>query len=165
MYLNKVFLIGNLTRDVTLRSTPSGQPVADFGLATTRVWTDHLGQKQQETEFHQIIVWGKMAELCSQYLSKGRLVLVEGRIRTRTWVDQNGTKRYRTEIIAENIKFGPRKEEAETIKTPEEIMTPPEESLEIPQEETTEDLPIVDASSKEDFNQQEEGIDLEDIPF
>jgi single-strand DNA-binding protein len=170
MYLNKVFLIGNLTRDVTLRSTPSGQPVADFGLATTRVWTNQFGQKQQETEFHQIIVWGKMAELCSQYLTKGRLVFVEGRIRTRTWVDQNGIKRYRTEIIAENIKFGPRKEAVETLKVPEELESIPEEDLEIlpkeetiisPSEEPLEDLP----SEEENFNPGEENIDFEDIPF
>jgi len=173
MYLNKVFLIGNLTRDVTLRSTPSGQPVADFGLATSRIWTNQLGQKQQETEFHQIIVWGKMAELCSQYLTKGRLVFVEGRIRTRSWVDQNGMKRYRTEIIAENIKFGPRKEAVETLKIPEELEPiPEEESIEIPKVNLDEESTVFPAEdslenipSEEGVNPDEENIDFEDIPF
>lgn len=163
MYLNKVFLIGNLTRDVTLRNTPSGTPVADFGLATTRIWSDATGQRRQETDFHNVIVWGKMAELCSQYLRKGRLVFVEGRIRNRSWVDQNGIKRYRTEIIAENIKFGPRREETitpepqkefEEVAVPEEI-TFQEESL-MPEE----DLPLGENSSTEGEN-----INLEDIPF
>ena len=100
MNLNKIFLIGNLTRDVILKTTPSGQSVADFGLATNRVWMGANGQKQQEAEFHNIVVWGKMAELCSQYLAKGRMVFIEGRIRTRSWQDANNQKRYKTEIIA-----------------------------------------------------------------
>ena len=106
-----VLLIGNLTRDVTLRNTPSGQSVADFGLATNRTWVNGQGEKKQEAEFHNIVVWGKMADLCSRYLSKGSLVFIEGRIRTRSWIDQNGNKRYRTEMIAENVRFGPRRDQ------------------------------------------------------
>lgn len=164
MYLNKVFLIGNLTRDVTLRNTPSGTPVADFGLATTRIWSDASGQKRQETDFHNVIVWGKMAELCSQYLSKGRLVFVEGRIRNRTWVDQNGIKRFRTEIIAENIKFGPRKETGPSIisESPREL-----EEVNIPEELTLEEEPSIDEGVplEEDLTSEEGNINLEDIPF
>jgi len=108
MNINKVFIAGNLTRDVELRSTPSGKSVASFSVATNRVWYDQAKQKQQEVEFHNVVVWGKMAELCNQYLAKGRSVFVEGRIKTRRWVDASGQKKSRTEVIAENIQFGPK---------------------------------------------------------
>lgn len=109
MNLNKVFIIGNLTRDVELRTTPSGQSVASFGVATNRFWNDQAGQRQQETEFHNVVVWGRQAEIANQYLAKGRMVMVEGRLRTRSWDDQqSGQKKYRTEVVAERIQFGPR---------------------------------------------------------
>lgn len=109
MNLNKVFVIGNLTRDVELRQTPSGTAVATLGIATNRVWTDKSGAKQEEVEFHNVVLWGKQAELAKQYLAKGRLVMIEGRLRTRSWDDKTtGQKRYRTEIIAERMQFGPR---------------------------------------------------------
>lgn len=103
MNLNRAMIIGNLTRDVELRSTNTGQNVANFGVATNQVWTDSSGQKQERTEFHNIVAWGKLAEICSQYLAKGRKVYVEGRLQTREWESQDGTKRNRTEIIAENM--------------------------------------------------------------
>ena len=108
MNLNKVVLIGNLTRDPELRTTPSGQPVASFGIATNRVYTDKGGQKQKQTEFHNIVAWGRLAEIANQYLTKGKSVLIEGRLNTRNWDAQDGTKRYRTEIIAETLQLGPR---------------------------------------------------------
>src|SRR3989344_6005054 len=108
MNLNKAFVLGNLTRDPELRQTPTGQSVATFGVATNRMWTDHAGNKQTQTEFHNVVVWGRLAEIASQYLGKGRLVLIEGRITTRSWQDQQGQKKYRTEIIAENMQLGPR---------------------------------------------------------
>lgn len=108
MNINKVFVAGNLTREVELRSTPSGKSVASFSVATNRIWMDANKQKQQEVEFHNIVVWGRMAELCSQYLAKGRSVFIEGRIKTRKWQDASGAKKSRTEIIAENIQFGPK---------------------------------------------------------
>lgn len=108
MNINKVFVAGNLTREVELRSTPSGKSVASFSIATNRIWMDANKQKQQEVEFHNIVVWGRMAELCSQYLTKGRSVFIEGRIKTRKWQDASGVKKSRTEIIAENIQFGPK---------------------------------------------------------
>ncbi len=117
MNFNKVILIGNLTRDVDLRVTPDGIPVATLGVATNRVWIDKTGKKQEEVEFHNVILWGRQAELAKQYLSKGRLVMIEGRLRTRSWDDkQTGQKRYRTEIIAERIQYGPRQNIAEDIK-------------------------------------------------
>jgi single-strand DNA-binding protein len=109
MNLNKVFLIGRLTRDPELRSTPSGQQVATIGLATSRVWNDQAsGQKREATEFHTIIAWGRLAEICGQYLRKGSLAMFEGRLQTRNWQDQSGTKRYATEIVAESLQMGPR---------------------------------------------------------
>lgn len=109
MNLNKAFVLGRLTRDPESRSTPSGQQVCNFSIATSRVWNDqNTHQRQEKTEFHNIVTWGRLAEIAGQYLTKGALVLVEGRIETRSWDDQTGQKKYRTEIIAENMQMGPR---------------------------------------------------------
>lgn len=101
--LNRAMVIGNLTRDPEVRTTPSGQPVATLGIATSRSWMNQSGVKQEETEFHSIVAWGRLAEICQQYLHKGKRVYVEGRLKTRSWEDPNGNKRYRTEIIAEGL--------------------------------------------------------------
>lgn len=103
--VNKVLLIGNLGKDPELRYTPGGQPVTSFSLATTERWADKTGQRQERTEWHNIVVWGKLAELCNQYLKKGRSAYVEGRITTRSWDDKDGNKKYRTEIVASQIQF------------------------------------------------------------
>jgi single-strand DNA-binding protein len=103
--LNRVQIIGNLTRDPELRYTPNGQPVASFGVATNMVWTDKNGEKQQRAEFHNIVAWRKLGEIVAQYLKKGRQVYVEGRLETRSWEGQDGAKRNRTEIIASNVIF------------------------------------------------------------
>lgn len=108
MNLNKVFLIGNLTRDPELRNLPSGTAVVSFGIATNRVWKDKQGEKQEDTQFHNIVVFGRQAEIANQYLNKGSLVMIEGRIQTRSWDGKDGSKQYRTEIVAETIQFGPR---------------------------------------------------------
>ena len=108
MNLNKVFILGNLTRDPEKRSLPNGQTVVSFGVATNRFFTDKNQQKQQETEFHNVTMFGRLAEIASQYLNKGSLVLIEGRLRTRNWQDSSGTKHYRTEIIAERMQLGPK---------------------------------------------------------
>lgn len=105
MYLNKAFLYGNLTRDPELRALPSGVQVASFGLATNRVYKDKNGQKQEATEFHNIVAFGRPAELIAQYMKKGRALFVEGRIQTRSW-ESEGQKKYRTEIVVENFQFG-----------------------------------------------------------
>lgn len=108
MYLNKVFLYGNLTRDPELRALPSGQQVASFALATNRTYTGKDGQKQEQTEYHNIVAFGRQAEVIGQYLKKGRPVFVEGRIQTRSWDDKStGEKKYRTEIVVDNFQFGP----------------------------------------------------------
>lgn len=101
--LNKVQLIGNLTRDPELRYTPSGTAVCTLGLATNRSWTTEAGEKKEETEFHRIVSWNKLAELCSQLLFKGRRVFVEGRLQTRVWTGQDGAQRQTTEIIIEDM--------------------------------------------------------------
>ena len=105
MTVNKVILVGNLGKDPEVRYTPSGTPVAQFSLATSRNFKDKTGQRQDKTEWHQIVVWNKLAEFCGEYLSKGRQVYVEGRLEYRTWNDKEGNKRYTTEIIANEIRF------------------------------------------------------------
>jgi single-strand DNA-binding protein len=106
MYLNKAFLYGNLTRDPELRALPSGAQVASFSIATNRTYKDKDGAKKESVEFHNIVAFGRQAELIGQYMKKGRPIFVEGRIQTRSW-ESNGEKKYRTEIVIENFQFGP----------------------------------------------------------
>lgn len=108
MYLNKALVIGNLTRDPEARSLPSGIQVTSFSVATNRVWTDKSGTKQENVDFHNIVVFGKQAENVAKYLKKGSSVLVEGRMQTRSWDAPDGSKKYRTEIVADRVQFGPR---------------------------------------------------------
>ena len=103
--VNKVILIGHLGADPDMRYTPSGAGVCEFRLATTESWKDKNGQRQERTEWHRIVVWGKMAEICAKYLTKGRQCFVEGRIQTRSWDDKEGQKRYMTEIVANEVQF------------------------------------------------------------
>jgi single-strand DNA-binding protein len=106
MSVNKVILVGNLGRDPEVRSTPSGQTVCNFSVATTERYTDRTGGQKEQTEWHNVVVWGKMGEICGQYLKKGRQVYVEGRISTRQYEAKDGTgKRYRTEVIAQRVQF------------------------------------------------------------
>lgn len=103
MDLNKVMLIGRLTKNPEVRSTPAGQSVTSFSIATNRSYKDASGQRQDKVEFHTIVAWGKLAEICGQYLTKGRRTYIEGRMQTRDWTGQDGVKRYSTEVIAENM--------------------------------------------------------------
>ena len=107
MYINKVFLFGNLTRDPELRALPSGMNVASFSVATNRVYKDRDGKKQEQTDFHNVVVFGRQADTINQYLKKGSSVFVEGRMQTRSW-EKDGKKNYRTEVIADRVQFGPR---------------------------------------------------------
>ena len=107
MYLNKAIVIGNLTRDPEQKSLPSGIAVTSFSVATNRIYKDKDGNRQEQTEYHNIVVFGRQAETSGQYLKKGQSVLVEGRMQTRSW-EQDGTKKYRTEIIADTVQFGPK---------------------------------------------------------
>lgn len=108
MNLNKVYLIGRLTGDPQLRATKGGQQVAVFSIATNRVWNDKNNQKQEQVEYHNIVVWGRQAEVASKFLLKGQVVLVEGRIQSRDYEDKAGVKRKVTEIVAERVQFGPK---------------------------------------------------------
>lgn len=108
MYLNKAFIIGNLTRDPELKALPSGIQVASFSVATNRVWKDKNGVRQETADYHNVVVFGRQAETINQYLKKGSSVLVEGRMQTRSWDGNDGQKKYRTEIVADRVQFGPR---------------------------------------------------------
>lgn len=180
MNLNKVIIIGNLTADPILRNTPSNNPVCNFSVATNRMWTDkNSGQKQQKTEFHNIVLWRRLAEIASQFLSKGSLVMIEGRLETRTWDDQAGVKHYKTEIIADNLQLGPRKMMGaqEPINAPAPTSTPtPKEPENIkeeipviedgePMSTETEDKPDENAEKKTKNTEDKEEIDVKDIPF
>lgn len=142
MNLNKAFIIGNLTRDPESRTTTTGQTVATFGLATNRIFNDASGQKQQQTEFHNVVAFGKLGEICAQYLNKGKLVFIEGRLTTRSWEGKDGVKRFRTEIIAERMQMGPRTGSGERTAA----ATNPDPA----------DLPTIDAEGE---------INASDIPF
>ncbi len=108
MNLNKIFVLGNVTRDPEVRSMPNGGQVTNFGIATNRFYTSSAGEKKSEAEFHNIVTFGKLADISARYLTKGSLVLIEGRIKTRNWVNTAGVKQYRTEIIAESLQLGPK---------------------------------------------------------
>lgn len=145
MNLNKVFIIGNLTRDPESRTTPSGQTVANFGVATNRIYNDAQGQKQKQTEFHNVVTWGKLAEIAKQYLAKGKSVMVEGRLQTRSWQGQDGIKKFRTEIVAERLQLGPKMAAAQST---------------VKQASQEEDIPIIEAEAP-----PAEEIKVEEIPF
>ncbi len=108
MYINKAILYGNLTRDPDLRSLPSGIKVVSFSLATNRTWKDKDGAKQESVDFHNIVAFGKTAEIITQYMKKGSGIYVEGRIQTRSWDDKDGKKSYRTEVVVDQFQFGPK---------------------------------------------------------
>lgn len=132
MSLNKVMLIGRLGQDPELKYTPSGSAVCNFSMATSESWTDKSGQKQEKTEWHRIVVWGKLAELCNQYLGKGRQAFVEGKLQTRSWDDKEGVKKYTTEVMANTVQFLDSKQaasgsmgaEKNTVTAPEQSQTP-----------------------------------------
>lgn len=128
MSLNKVMLIGRLGQDPELKYTPSGSAVCNFSIATSESWTDKAGQKQEKTEWHRIVVWGKLAELCNQYLGKGRQAFVEGKLQTRSWEDKEGQKKYTTEVMANTVQFLDSKQAVSNNTTGAEKNTPIAES-------------------------------------
>jgi len=143
MYLNKAFVIGNLTRDPELRSLPSGVQVTTFSVATNRVWKDKEGVKQEDAEFHNIVVFGRQAETSAQYLKKGSSVLIEGRLQTRSW-EADGVKKYRTEIVADRVQFGARSAGAPPADEPKKSSAKTsEDTIEYPQEDINpDDIPF-----------------------
>lgn len=152
MNLNKVLLIGRLTADPQLRNTPGGQAVSTFSVATNREWKDAKGEKKKEVQFHNIVVWGRSAEIAHQYLRKGALLLVEGRLQTRSWQDKQGQNRSTTEIICERFQFGPKAAGSSSASPMDREM--PSSAF---TDEVKEELP--------EINIEEGELKAEDIPF
>lgn len=147
MYLNKALIIGNLTRDPELKALPSGIKVCQFSLATNRVWKDKNGAKQEAADYHNVVVFGRSAELAAQYLKKGASALVEGRMQTRSWDDKEGKKNYRTEVVADRVQFGPRGTgtgaPSAPAKTGDEQPAAPADTIDYPEEEINpDDIPF-----------------------
>ena len=144
MNLNKAMIIGNVTRDPELKSTPSGQNVASFSVATNLVWTDKSGTQQKKVEFHNVIAWRKLAEICSKYLKKGSKVYIEGRLQTTDWTGNDGVKRYRTEIVTDNMIMldnkGGSNSSQEAYPTNSSKQT--EEVIEIPEEPADDEIKV-----------------------
>lgn len=162
MNLNKAMIIGNLTRDPEIRTTPSGQTVASFSVATNLVWTDKSGQKQEKVEFHNVVSWRRLAEICGQYLHKGSKVYIEGRLQTSEWTGQDNVKRYRTEIIADNMIMLDRIGASGSGSAPSEQPPAPEA------QPSAGDEPVIDSETAvagEGSNPTEEDIKVENIPF
>ena len=173
MNVNKVFICGNVTADPELRTTPTGQQVTTFNVATNRFWSDKAGQKQQSVEFHRVVLWGRQAQIASQFLTKGGTVFIEGRLQTRSWTDKNGGQRYTTEIIGEQLQLGPRmpgaapagsgaaqpasswQNPAATAAQPARAAAPTQPPADQP---TPEDIPIINMD-------EEEQKPSDDIPF
>lgn len=146
MNLNKIFLIGRLTRDPESKALPSGTSVVTFGLATSRFYKDKSGQRQQQTEFHNVVLFNKIGDVASRYLRKGDMAFIEGRVQTRSWQDQSGNKRSRTEVVGEVLQLGPKKQGGQEEAPPKENEKG---------EEKEEDIPII----------EEEEVDPKNIPF
>ena len=147
--INKVMLIGNLTRDPEVRQTTNGQTVATFSVATNRYWKDANGNQNEETEYHDLVAWGKLAEICQAYLKSGTAVYTEGRLKTRSWEGQDGHKRYKTEIIISDMNILSRKKDSDT--------SAPVSDKEVDQKVESEAKPTDDAG--------DDKINIEDIPF
>jgi len=158
MDLNRAMIIGNVTRDPELRTTATGQTVCSFGIATNQQWTDAQGQKQQRTEFHNVVAWGKLAEICGQYLGKGRKTYIEGRLQTREWEAPDGQKRNRTEIVADNMIMLDRKDPNAPAAAPRM----PSSSPSMPAPSSDASAPAAQALDRGVGDQE---IRLEDIPF
>jgi single-strand DNA-binding protein len=148
MNLNKVFILGRVTADPQLRSTTGGSQVSSFSIATNRVWNDKSGSKKEEVEFHNVVAWGRQAEVASRFLTKGALVLVEGRLQTRDWEGKDGQKRKTTEIICERLQLGPKPAGSRQMKSGGES---------VGDNSKNNDLPTIDVADEE--------INSEDLPF
>jgi single-strand DNA-binding protein len=156
MYLNKAFVIGNLTRDPELKAIPSGIKVCSFSVATNRVWKDKNGARQESADYHNIVVFGRQAETVAQYMKKGSQVMVEGRMQTRSWDDAGtGTKKYRTEIIADRVQFGSGSGSASGSSSAPRASQPSQGSS--AQESQDDELDTIEYP--------DEQINAEDIPF
>ncbi len=161
MNFNKAIIAGNLTRDPEVRSMPNGQQVVNFGIASNRYYNDQQGNKQEKTEFHNIVAFGKLADISSKYLKKGSLILIEGRLQTSNWEGKDGVKRYRTEIIMESMQMGPRRDNTGTDRQSQSQENPEQPPI------SQEEIPVIEAEETIDANQgpEKEKVDVKDIPF
>jgi single-strand DNA-binding protein len=157
MFLNKIFVLGNLTADPEIKAMPSGQSVANFRIATNRVFYNKNKEKQEQVEFHNVVAFGRNAEVIQQYLKKGSMILVEGRVQTRSWDDKaTGAKRFKTEIITERMQMGPRKFGEAAIPSTSRSEGQPAKQNPVEKSAQEDDIPIIE---------EEEEINVEDIPF
>ena len=156
MNLNKVIIVGRVTADPQLRTTPGGQSVTTIGVATNRTWMDKNNQKKEETEFHNVVIWGRQAEVAAQFLTKGATVMIEGRLQTRSWTDKNGQQRKTTEIMSERMQLGPRAMGAGAPRGGNDFSAPAGGHAKA-DEAPSEEIPTI--------NLEDEEIKTEDIPF
>lgn len=165
MYINKVTILGNLTRDPEMKSLPTGLKVVTFSLATNRSWKDQQGMKKDSVEYHNVVAFGKPAEIINQYSRKGSSLYVEGRLQTRSWDDASGVKKYRTEIVLENFQFGPKAQGAGSYQEGSAVsnQSTPESKNDFDQTGSGNQMDQIDTIEypTEDF----ENINIEDIPF
>lgn len=175
MNFNKAFILGNVTRDPESRALPSGQQVVNFGIATNRFYTDQAGQKKQDTEFHNVVAFGKLADIAARYLTKGGLVMIEGRIKNSSWQGTDGVKKYKSEIIAETLQLGPRPmgqggapSGGSSYQKPQ-FAQQNQPATNIPKIEEIpiieENAPVTNFVSQEEPGVGEGEIDVKDIPF
>ncbi|MDD5464025.1 MAG: single-stranded DNA-binding protein [Candidatus Moranbacteria bacterium] len=162
MNLNKVQLIGRLTRDPELRTTPSGQTVTTVGIATNRTWNDKAGQKQEKSEFHNIVIWGRLAEIAGQYLTKGQEVYFEGRLETRSYTGKDGVERKTTDIVAENMQMGQR---AQGSSGPRPAPMAMGAAAMAPRPTAQQQAPIAEEIPTINLDEEQDEVRLEDVPF
>jgi len=164
MNLNKVQLIGRLTRDPEIRTTPSGQTVATLSIATNRTWNDKAGQKQEKSEFHNIVIWGRLAEIAGQYLTKGQEAYFEGRLETRSYTGKDGVERKTTDIVAENMQMGSRAQGSSAPRPAApmggQAYGAAPASRPAPQQQApAEEIPTIN------LDEEQDEVRLEDVPF
>jgi single-strand DNA-binding protein len=170
MNLNKVILIGRLTQDPEARSTATGMNVTTLRMATNRVWNDKSGQKQESTEFHTVIAWARLGEIANQYLKKGALIMIEGRLQTRSWTDKNNNKRYNTEIVAENLQMGPRSANSSGSQSNFTANKNYASSVNVGndvKQVSNDDIPIIneDEPTNQGVEEEKQDIQEKDLPF
>ncbi len=159
MNINKVILVGRLTRDPEVRSTASGQTVTSISMATNRFWKDKNGQKQDQTEFHNVVIWGKLGEIAGQYLTKGQEAFIEGRLSTRKYTGKDGIEKRTTEIVAENLQLGSRAGQGggQAAGTYNKPAAPAQ--AQSPQTPAAEEIPTIN------LDEEEDEVRIEDVPF
>jgi single-strand DNA-binding protein len=171
MNLNKVMLVGRLTRDVEIRNTSSGQTVASLSMATNRFWKDKNGQKQEQTEFHNVILWGRLAEIAGQYLTKGQEAYIEGRMQTRKYTAKDGTERRVTEVVGESMQLGSRPQGAGAGSYPSNNASAPygnptnQNQPNTPSKSPDKKVATTDEIPTINLDEEENEVKIEDVPF